>query len=312
MLVLTIILSIFMVGCGASNNSKKVSEETSSNGKLKVYTSFYAMYDFATKIGGDKVEVTNLVAPGVEPHDWEPKPADIVNLEKADVFIYNGLGMEHWTDKVLKSLKNDKILVVEASKGANLIKSEHNHEHDDEEDKHEENEYDPHVWLSPSNAKIELENIKNAFIEADVENKDYYENNYKKYVSELDSLDKKFKEELSNVKNKEVIVAHEAFGYLCREYGLTQVAIEGLMADSEPTAARMAEIIDFAKEHKIKVIFFEELVNPSVAETIAKSIGAKTEVLNPLEGITKEDEANGEDYISIMTRNLNAIKAALE
>jgi zinc transport system substrate-binding protein len=302
-------------------NTATTQTDDSNDRKLSVYASFYPLYDFAKKVGGDKIEIVNLVPPGIEPHDWEPAASDMVSLETADVFIYNGADMEHWVDKVLASLKTEKLIVVEASQEIELLEGHHDdhdeekeHEeeeqHDEEED-HEEG-HDPHVWLNPLYAKKQMEMIKQAFIEADSTNEAYYESNYQKYAVEFDALDKAFKEELAILPNKDIIVAHQAFGYLCAAYGLNQVPIEGLSPDSEPDPARMAEVIAFAQEHQIKVIFFEELVNPKVAEVIAKAINAKTDVLNPVEGLTDEQIASGKDYISIMKQNLTAIKAALQ
>lgn len=170
---------------------------------------------------------------------------------------------------------------------------------------------DPHVWLNPQNAKKQMEIIKNALVQADAGNKEYYEANYNQYAMQFDALDKEFKDSLIPLQGKEIIVAHQAFGYLCAAYGLTQFPIEGLSPDSEPDPARMSEIITFAKEHQVKTIFFEELVSPKVAQTIADAIGAKTEVLNPLEGLSDEQQAQGEEYFSVMRQNLKVLKAAL-
>jgi zinc transport system substrate-binding protein len=268
------------------------------------------MYDFAVKIGGDKVTVTNLVPAGVEPHDWEPAAADVAGLETADVFIFNGAGMEHWAADILESLQNERLVVAEASKGITLM--EGRHEEDEEDADAEEDEgYDPHVWLNPMNAKVEMRNIKDALAQADPGNRDYYEANYARYAGELDALDQAFREGLAPLPNKDIIVAHQAFGYLCAAYGLNQVPIEGLSPDSEPDPVRMAEIIDFAGEHQVKVIFFEELVSPKVAETIANAIGAETDVLSPIEGLSDEEQAAGDDYFSVMRQNLESLKAAL-
>ena len=188
------------------------------------------MYDFAKKIGGDKVEVINLVPAGTEPHDWEPSTKDLIEMEKSDIFIYNGAGMEQWVDDVLESLDTEELTSVEASKGIKLLKDQDAHEHD-----HEHNsENDPHVWLDPQNAKYEMNKIKKALIKVDAENKDYYEANYKRYAKECDKLDTLYKEETSKLTKKELVVAHEAFGYLCHAYGLEQMGIEGLSADDEP------------------------------------------------------------------------------
>ena len=228
------------------------------------------MYDFAKKIGGDKVEVINLVPAGTEPHDWEPSTKDLIEMEKSDIFIYNGAGMEQWVDDVLESLDTEELTSVEASKGIKLLKDQDAHEHD-----HEHNsENDPHVWLDPQNAKYEMNKIKKALIKVDAENKDYYEANYKRYAKECDKLDTLYKEETSKLTKKELVVAHEAFGYLCHAYGLEQMGIEGLSADDEPDPKQMSEVIRFAKEHQVKTIFFEELVSPNVAKTISKETGA--------------------------------------
>ncbi|MDR2132779.1 MAG: metal ABC transporter substrate-binding protein [Clostridiales Family XIII bacterium] len=291
---------------------------------LSVYASFYPVYDFAAKIGGEKARVVNMVPAGTEPHDWEPAAADIAGLENADVFVYNGAGMEHWAEDILEALENKGLIVVEASAGIELMEGHHEHEDEDSEEEaeheaaeeefgHEEEEgYDPHVWLDPQNAKREMENIKNAFVSADPDNAETYEANYAKYAAEFDALDDAFRETLSALPNKDIIVAHEAFGYLCAAYGLNQVPIEGLSPDSEPDPAKMAEIIDFAGEHDVKVVFFEELVSPKVAEAVADAVGAETMVLSPIEGLGDEELAAGDDYFSVMRKNLEALKAALQ
>ena len=309
------LLAALLAGCASaqpSSGSSGTSPESTE--KLSVYASFYPMFDFAKKIGGDKVDITNMVPAGTEPHDWEPAAADIAGLEEADIFIYNGAGMEHWVEDVLESLQNKDLITVEASKGISLLEGHEDHEDEEEGESADEEgaQYDPHVWLSPVNAKAEMAAIKDAFVQADAADKDYFEANFEKYSAELDKLDQEFKDTLSGLPNKDIIVAHQAFGYLCAAYGLNQVPIEGLSADSEPDPARMADIIQFAEENDVKVIFFEELVSPKVAETIASAVGAETQVLNPLEGISDEDQAAGEDYFTVMRQNLQTLKAALQ
>ncbi|VUX33187.1 metal ABC transporter substrate-binding protein [Blautia luti] len=322
LLTITALAATAALGIGSFNLAYAAgTEDTSSEKKLNVMVSFYPMYDFATKVGGDKVEVTNMVPAGTEPHDWEPAATDVKNLEEADVFIYNGAGMEHWTEDVLGALDNKELKVVEASRGLTLLEGKEEDEEETEDsssdsdasDESTDSEitYDPHVWLNPLNAKAEMENIKNAFVEADPDNKDYYEQNYETYAEKFDQLDKEYKDGLADTKSKDLITSHEAFGYLCQAYGLNQVGIEGLSPDSEPDASRMNEIIKFAKENNVKTIFFEELVSPKVSETIADEIGAKTAVLNPLEGLTDDEISAGEDYFSVMESNLKTIEDAL-
>lgn len=346
-------MAMLLVACGKGDTKREQSADTKGEDtkKLTVYASVYPVYDFAQKIGGDKIHLELMVPNGQEPHDWEPGQDDIKNLEKADMFIYNGAGLESWTDKVLSSLTNKKLVAVEASKGIELLHGHHDHEeaqdehhedkaadsksengkkdegkksengksaeHDHEaaqthEHEHDHGEFDPHVWLSPKNAKIELKNIKDALVAADGANKDFYEANYEKYSKEFDDLDKKFQSELAKVPNKTIVVSHEAFGYLCKEYGLNQVGIEGVNAESEPDAKTMANIVELVKNKKINTIFTEELIDPKVADTIAKETGAKTKVLSPLEGLSEEQQKDHKEYVSIMEQNLQNLIEALK
>ena len=302
----TLSLSL-LTGCGT-----QPADTAAGDGHLRVLTSFYPMYDFACKIGGDCIDVTNMVPSGTEPHDWEPSTNDLKNLEKADVFIYNGADMEPWADDLLVS-RSDTLRVVEASENVELrtTDGEHEHAHEHEDADHHHGDFDPHVWLDPENAKIEMEAIRDALCAADPENSTVFQSNYEKYAAELDALDAEFREKLAPLPNRTIVVAHEAFGYLCDAYGLTQVGIEGLSPDSEPDPGRMAEVIDFVREHSISTIFFEELVSPKVAEAIASETGAQAKMLSPLEGLSDEQAAAGADYFSVMHDNLAALMEAL-
>lgn len=297
-----------LTGCGT-----QPADTAADDGRLRVLTSFYPMYDFACKIGGDCIDVTNMVPSGTEPHDWEPSTNDLKNLEKADVFIYNGADMEPWADDLLVS-RSDTLRVVEASENVELrtTDGEHEHAHEHEGADHHHGDFDPHVWLDPENAKIEMEAIRDALCAADPENSTVFQSNYEKYAAELDALDAEFREKLSSLPNRTIVVAHEAFGYLCDAYGLTQVGIEGLSPDSEPDPGRMAEVIDFVRDHSISTIFFEELVSPKVAEAIASETGAQAKMLSPLEGLSDEQAAAGADYFSVMHDNLAALMEALK
>ena len=289
------IMAEMLTGCGdgAAMGSRFQDED-----KLSVVTSIYPMYDFVSKNAGEKAEIINLVPAGTEPHDFELSTGDMQLLEQADMFIYNGADMEPFADKTIQALSNPNLTVVEAASGVELIK----------EDGHS----DPHTWLSVENTIAECGVIKDALIQVDGENADYYTDNYNAYVEQLKELDETFREGLKDISKDTIVVAHQAFGYLCEEYGLKQEAVEGLTADSEPDSARMKELIDFCKKEDIHVIFFEELVSPKVAQTIANEADAETMVLNPIEGITAEQEKEGTDYISLMKENLKALQKALK
>ncbi|WP_307411757.1 metal ABC transporter solute-binding protein, Zn/Mn family [Paenibacillus sp. W2I17] len=195
---------------------------------------------------------------------------------------------------------------------------EHDHDHDhadeataEEQHDHDHGGLDPHVWLSPALAVTEVRNIEAGLAQAAPEHAAQFKQNADAYIARLESLDQDFKAAVTDSKRKDFITQHAAFGYLAKEYGLQQVPIAGLSPEQEPSAAQMASVIDFAKEHQVKTIFFETLVSSKVSETIASEVGAKTAVLNPIEGLTEEEIAAGMDYISVMRQNLEALKLAL-
>ena len=311
------IVALCAVGLSACSNSSgnpdapAGNDQASGNSqKVQVVASFYPMADFAQKVGGDHVEVTNLCPAGTEPHEWEPSPADVEAIEDADVFVYNGADMEGWVDDTLSSA-NVKGSVVCASDGIELRVADRGDDADASEEGEHAGEHDPHVWLAPENAKKEAENIKDALVKADPDNASDYEANYEKWASEFDSLDKEFSERLSQTSGKTIVVSHEAFGYLCDAYGLTQEPITGMDAEGEPDAKTMAEIVQFVRDNNVKVIFSEDLVSPKVAQQIANETGAKCEVLNPIEGLEQDELDAGEDYFSVMRDNLDELVSAL-
>ena len=300
-----------LLGCQASAPASTDSAQApEGQAKVKVVASFYPMADFAQKIGGDHVEVKNLCPAGTEPHEWEPSPTDINSIEESQVFVYNGADMEGWVKDALESVDTQKTQVVEASDGIQLRTADHSHDADGDEEA-EEGTHDPHVWLNPENAKAEAKNIMDALVAADPDNKADYEANYEKYAQEFDELDAEFSQKLAQTKGKTIVVSHEAFGYLCDRYGLTQMPITGMDAEGEPDAQAMAQIIDFVRQNDVKVIFSEDLVSPKVAEQIANETGASCEVLNPIEGLTDDQLAQGEDYFSVMRSNLDELVSAL-
>lgn len=282
--IIIILLSIFVLNCnknGDKNSDKNIL------GKLQIYTSIYPIYDFTKKIGGEKITVYNMTKAGAEPHDFEITSKDMANLSKADLFIYNGGGMEHWVDTIMEALKDLKY--INASSNIN------------------ENNLDPHFWLSPINAKIQMENIKNGLIEIDFENKNYYESNYNLYANRLNELDDKIRNSLSNIKNRNLVLTHPAFGHFCKEYSLNQIAIA--RGEADPKA--MADIITFIKNNNVRAIFYEEFSSSKLVDSIAKEAGIKILTLNPIESLSEEDIDAGEDYFSIMKKNLISLSDGL-
>ncbi|MHA6529755.1 metal ABC transporter substrate-binding protein [Paenibacillus sp. BAC0078] len=332
---LSLTAMLIVAGCGNNSNTAAntgaapsapaATDEPASAppaDRLDIKVSFYPMYEFTSKIVGDLADVETLIPAGIEPHDWEPTAQDMAEISAADVLIYNGAGMEGWAQQVLDSASGSKLVAVEASKGLNIMEGaeeeevDHEHEHEHKEGGHAEEGHDhggldPHVWLDPALAIKEVRAIEAALSAADPGHAAAFKENSDAYVAELEQLNQDFKEGLKDTKRKDFITQHAAFGYLAREYGLTQVPIAGLSPEQEPSAAKMAEIVKFAKEHEVKTIFFETLVSSSVADTIAKEIGSKAAVLNPIEGLTDKDRSSNLDYIGIMRQNLEALKTAL-
>ena len=297
-----------MVGCSTKSGSSNETNKSSTDEKIHVTTTFYPMYEFTKQVAGNKADVELLIPSTVEPHDWEPSPKDMKNIQQSDVVVYNSPYMETWEPSIEKSINSEGPTFVKASTGIELMNGV-----EDEEGTHKENEhaYDPHVWLSPVLAQKEVENIANALEKADPDNKEYYEKNSEKYINQLKDLDQKYQSTLKNVPNKELITQHAAFGYLTKQYGLTQVPIAGLSPEQEPSAAKLAELKKFAQTHHVKTIYFEELTSPKVAKTLADEVGAKTEVLNTLEGLSKEQQKQGLDYIEVMENNLKQLQKSL-
>ncbi|MEK4365084.1 zinc ABC transporter substrate-binding protein [Paenibacillus sp. FSL M8-0212] len=322
LLILTLLV---LSACGQdSSNSAKIVE-----GKVNVVTTFYPVYAFTTAIGGEDANVINLLPTGVEPHDWTPKSQDIVNTSKAQLFFYNGAGLEGWVPNFLKSLNSDtEVKSVAVSEGVKLLTAEgddghgHGEEHEDEHAEEHTDEatsedvadhhIDPHTWVSPKSAMIMAENIKNSLVEADPDHKAGYEQRYEELRTKLETLDQRFTDELATVPNNEIVVSHQAFGYLARDYGLTQHAIMGLSPDAEPTGQDIVKLAKLVKDEGIKYIFFEELVSDKLAKTLASEAGVETMVLNPVEGLTKEQATNGDDYFTLMEKNLQNLLIALK
>lgn len=306
-LIFAIIIGILILsGC---SNGKQVNGVNKENGKLHIITSFYPMYYFAKQVSGNLANVEVLIPNGVEPHEWDPTSKDLIKMQEADVFIYNSQYFETWVGKVLNTIDSSNVRVLEASKGLELMNSNSNEEMQNSTESAATK--DPHVWLSPVLAQKEVDNIAKAIEKADPKNKEQYEKNTKVFKTKLADLDQLYKKTIDNAPKKEFITQHAAFGYLAKQYGLTQTSIAGLSPDQEPSLSKLAELTDMIKKKKIHVVYFEELTSPKVATTLANETGAKTEVLNPLEGLTKEEQDQGLGYIEVMKKNLDSLKLSL-
>ncbi len=306
-----IIASLLLLGCTKNQNTMRIIKNRNEKEKrLKVYTSFYPYYDFARKIGGDRIEVYTVIPSGAEPHSFEPSSKVIAQLEQADVFIYNGVLMEPWIDKVLNLLEGKNIYLVDASKSVELIS--YNKEYNDKNsDEHHHGQYDPHIWVDPINVIHISEKIKDTFVKADDSNKDIYEENFDDFKKELQELDMAFKERLKNAAERKIIVSHSAFGYLAKRYNIEQIAVAGISPHAEPSPKRLTELIKIAGDNGIDYIFLEALASVKTAEVLAKEANLEILTLYIVEGLTEEQQNKGEDYISLMYKNVEALRKAL-
>jgi zinc transport system substrate-binding protein len=294
--------------------------------KPLVVASFYPLYEFARQVAGEQAEVRMLVPHGMEPHDWEPSPQDLALLRKARLFVYNGAGFEPWEEHLRKDRAGSQTAVMKATTGIALRaaawegpgdKEKEGHGHGDEKkktmaEKAAEAPPDPHVWLDPVRARSQVEAIRAGLAQADPANAAAYAENAKAYDAKLAALHEAFERGLAQCARREIIVSHAAFGYLTDRYRLTMVPIAGLRPEAEPSPAQLGALVRLVRRTKVKYIFFETLVGSKVAETLAREVGAQTLVLNPIEGLTKEEEAAGKGYVSLMEENLKNLRTALQ
>jgi len=256
------------------------------NSKLQVISSFYALHEFSQNIGQEKIDSILLVPMGVDPHNWEPTIKDVQRMQQSDLIIINGIGFENWVDNLIEI--NNQVVIVDTSNGITINNSQ-----------------DTHIWLNPILAKIQVQNIANAFSKSDPENQEFYQLNAMVYIQELDLLNLKIKNELSNC-DSDFIAFHNAFSYFANQYDLNQHSIiSSNDPHGEATAKTLEKIISTSKELDIKIIFSEENVDVRTSKIIANEINGKVLVLSPLE------IASDETYISKMTKNLDNLKEAL-
>ncbi|WP_428325962.1 metal ABC transporter substrate-binding protein [Nitrosopumilus sp.] len=290
-IVVIIPLSSFAVYGTNPNTESPLSE----NSKLQVISSFNPLHEFAQNVGKDKVDAILLVPVGVEPHDWEPTIKDVQKMQASNLIIINGIGFENWVEKLEDN--NYQGIIVDTSNGILINESE--------DDEHGHELGDPHIWLNPVYAKIQVQNIADAFSKHDPQNQQYYQSNAKSYIEELNLLDLQIRNELSSC-NSDFIAFHDAFSYFADEYDLHQhTIISSNDPHGEATAKTLENVISTAKELDIKIIFSEETVDTRTSETIAHEIGGKVLVLSPLE------VASEGTYISKMTQNLENLQEAL-
>jgi zinc transport system substrate-binding protein len=287
--------------------------------RVDVVAAFYPLQFLAERIGGDAVKVTNLAKPGAEPHDLELNPGQVGEVSEAELIVYLKGFQPNVDEAVEQNAGNRAFDVATVQPLRDAAAGGHEHEHEGEhegeagatEEPHAEEEgggKDPHLWLDPTRLATVGDKLAERLGKADPDHAADYTARAAALRTELEKLDGEFTAGLKTCQRREIVVSHTAFGYLTERYQLEQIGITGLSPENEPSPQRLAEVAEEAREHKATTIFFETLVSPKVAQTIADEVGAKTAVLDPLEGLSAD---NGGDYLSVMRANLQTLRTAL-
>jgi zinc transport system substrate-binding protein len=262
-----------------------------SGGSTTIVAAFYPLAYAAEQIGGPQVDVVNLTPPGTEPHDVELSARDVGRVRSTDFVFYIGSGFQPALED---ALDGSQATAVDLLEGLPLREAA---------DAEEELDVDPHVWLDPLRYAEMSDRIGRALGRPE---------QAAKFRAQLESLDREYEAALSQCTRREIVTSHAAFGYLAERYRLVQIAITGLSPEAEPTPRKLEDVVEEVRTHGATTVFFETLVSPRLAETVARETGANTAVLNPLEGLTEEELARGEDYFSLMHANLKTLRQALE
>jgi zinc transport system substrate-binding protein len=320
-------VAALLISCG---DRHPAGTSVGQGGTVKVIATLFPLYDFARAIGQDRVEVSLLLPPGVEAHSFEPKPSDIVKIRGADLFVYTGKFMEPWVEAVLKGVTNPRLKVVDASVGIPLLTAAseaHGHEAGHEQGETAEKgktredgarhpghtDVDPHIWLDLGNAATMVETIAAGLTEVDAVHKDLFTRNAEEYKKKLAALDARFRNELSRCAKRELIQGgHFTFGYLARRYNLTYIAALGFTPDSQPSPRQLIALAKQIREHGLRHIYYEELMEPRVAETLSRETGATLLMLHGAHNVSKEELERGATFLAIMEQNLANLKVGLQ
>lgn len=326
--------AVLITGCTAKTEKKDKGDNT--KGKLKIVTTIFPEYDITRAIAKDKVDLELMIKPGVDVHSFTPTPQDIKTVQNSDIFVYGGTEHDKWVENLTKSIDMKNKKVVKLVDGIQQLEEEsvdgmkHEHHHDDKkedehnhdhkhekEDEHnhkgEEKELDPHYWTSPKNAIQMVKTITNALVEKDPDNAEFYKENAKNYIKQLEGVDKELHDVVDNAKIKKVVIADRfPFRYLFKDLGLEYRALfSGCSVESTASAGQIKKMVDYVKENKIPVVYHIEMGKGELAETVAKNSGAKVKLLHSIHTVTKEDFDKGVTYIDLMKQNVEALKEGL-
>lgn len=310
--MLALLLILALAGCQKTTPASS----TDTTKKITVITTLFPLYEFARGICGDRGEVSLLLPPGVESHSFEPQPADLARISKADLFVFTNAAMEPWALKLVKGVASPSLTVVDASKGTQMLtagkKAQTHHGARDEKGHRDADGFDPHLWLDFTNAAIIVDNLTAALSAKDPGGADTYRTRAAAFKAELQKLDADFSAGLADCRTRTFIHGgHYTFGYLANRYGLTYRSAQAVNPDAEPTPATIAELLQLVKTNSLEYVYAEELVSPRIAEMLSREAGVKILMLHGAHNISKEDLASGVTFIGLMRKNLENLRRGL-
>ncbi|MDO5062786.1 MAG: metal ABC transporter substrate-binding protein [Peptostreptococcaceae bacterium] len=348
-LTLMVAAVVMMGSLGAC--AQKAETPAQDTQKLSIVTTIFPPFDFARTIGGEKAEVSMLLPPGAESHSFEPSPQDIIKVQEADLFIYNGGDSDAWVDEILESMGENAPATLKMMDAVNLLEEEvvegmehdehdhdHDHDHDADKDKKDDHDHDAdknkeedhdhdhegththegvmdeHVWTSPKNAIKISQAIAEKLAGTDPENATFYMDNFKAYKEKLTALDTQFKEIVEHATLKTMVFGDRfPLRYFANEYGLDYyAAFVGCSTQSDASAATVAFLIDKVKEEKIPTVFFIELSEHKIADAVSEATGSQIAMFHTCHNVTKAELEEGATYLSLMEKNAETLKAALQ
>lgn len=313
LIISLLILIIIIIGaiCIFNKQTAPVKEE----GKLNITASIYPIYDFTKEVAGDKANVKMLLSPGVEIHDYEPTPQDIINIEESDLFFYLGKDLEPWGDTITSGVSNQSN-IKEIANGIPLIENEEFEKEylnaDEHEEEHHE-KYDTHIWLDPTKSIQLVRNIAKELSEKDPANAQYYNKNAENYIAKLEKLDSEIEAVIKNSNQKEIAFGGPfSYAYFIKRYNLKFVtAYDSCGENGEPSVDKIFKVIEEIKANNIPVVFYKELSSGNIVKTISEETGAQRLEFNSVHTVTQKQLDSGATYLSIMYQNLENLKQAL-
>ena len=306
----------FAAGCskGSSDNSGAAGDE--SGKRLKIVATLFPQYDFARQIAGDNAEISILLPPGSEIHNYEPSAKDMIAIRNCDIFLYIGGENEQWAEKLINSNDTENVTAVKLIDYVPTLsedEDEHDHDHDHDHDHEHEHETDEHIWTSPKNAQLMLSAVYDAICKVDPSNKQTYTKNKDAYAKQLSDLDNAYRSAVDNAKNKTIVLADKfPFRYLAHEYGLEfSAAFAACSDESEPGVSTMIKLTKTIKENNIPAVYYLEFSSTKIADTLCDETGATKLMLHSCHNVSKQDIENNISYVDLMKQNLENLKLTL-